>query len=290
MEKCARAVLRGVHALRESPSSFRSHALSQTDQPRPARRLPKTDRASLSRHDPSGVLFPCVRDGTCHAASFSHFSSSSRDTSSSAADSAASPPPSGASSPSPAAGEASPSPSSPSPSPPLGAPAFSPDRLHSLFARADVLANLLHSRLALPLLYPLNSGGGLTNPLNVPGGSPGSDASALNSIASSRWKREEVVGALATVTPLVLAATSVSRFLKAAHALSYYSGPTCGTQVSGRRLRDRRGGTPQTEENDGGRAQAAPALGRSRVHFLRPQLWRVLKPGEEGRTKHLKWR
>lgn len=126
-----------------------------------------------------------------------------------------------------------------------------------MIAKADVLAQLLKARVGLPLLYPLNSRG-LSNPLSP------------SAIASNKWKKEEVILGLSQVAPLALALSRVGGLLRAARALNAL-GPVGAPSR----------GSPQA---------AGRKLYRDANHFLRPQVWRVLKPGEERATKHLRWR
>lgn len=130
-----------------------------------------------------------------------------------------------------------------------------------MVAKTEVLAQLLKARVALPLLYPLNTRG-LTDPLKP------------SAIVNNRWKREEVLLGLCQVAPIALALSRVGGLLKAANALKLM-GPQGGSSTlgapKGAPLRQRR-------------------VYRDSNHFLRPQVWRMLKPGEERATKHLRWR
>ncbi|KAL8275477.1 hypothetical protein Esti_000609 [Eimeria stiedai] len=142
---------------------------------------------------------------------------------------------------------------------PFGAP-----ELARLIAKVDVLAHLLKARVGLPLLYPLNSRG-LTDPLQNTG------------IACSRWKREEILLGLSQVAPVALALSKVGSLLRGARALKLM-GPSAGVG------RESLGGAPK------GAPPRPRRTYRESNHFLRPQVWRVVKPGEERATKHLKWR
>eukprot|EP00922_Rhytidocystis_sp_ex-Travisia-forbesii_P008836 GHVS01012921.1.p1 GENE.GHVS01012921.1~~GHVS01012921.1.p1 ORF type:complete len:253 (-),score=56.12 GHVS01012921.1:355-1113(-) len=241
------------------------------------------------------------------------------------------------------------------------------NRLGSFFARCSLLSTLLQSRLALPLLYPLNP-------------RAATDSMSLPPLSSNRWDRHAVSQSLGHVTPAIIALTKFTKLLKAGHALSHYKGGIvrhtrggalresleerarrrimpCGAvgvaghsgvghggvgvggvghggggvgvggvghggggvgiseveQVGG--IIDGRLGVKleadkldpkmlwHTHEEDVGDGKKAGARtsrssvssrsnsrGSSRVHFLRPQLWRMLQPGNEQKTKHLHWR
>ncbi|KAL8452533.1 hypothetical protein Emag_002322 [Eimeria magna] len=142
---------------------------------------------------------------------------------------------------------------------PFGAP-----ELARFIAKVDVLAHLLKARVGLPLLYPLNSRG-LTDPLQDTG------------IACSRWKREEILLGLSQVAPVALALSKVGGLLRGARALKLMGPPAGVGRVA-------LGGAPKGAPPRPRRAY------RDTNHFLRPQVWRVMKPGEERATKHLKWR
>eukprot|EP00413_Alexandrium_margalefii_P026959 CAMPEP_0204568024 /NCGR_PEP_ID=MMETSP0661-20131031/36934_1 /ASSEMBLY_ACC=CAM_ASM_000606 /TAXON_ID=109239 /ORGANISM="Alexandrium margalefi, Strain AMGDE01CS-322" /LENGTH=188 /DNA_ID=CAMNT_0051575995 /DNA_START=98 /DNA_END=661 /DNA_ORIENTATION=- len=77
-------------------------------------------------------------------------------------------------------------------------------KLRTTFARASVAARLLHSRLALPLAYPLNS--------------------AMLREGQEGWSHEEVQKGLAHVTPVVVGMAKMVPLLRAAQALSHYQG------------------------------------------------------------------
>ncbi|KAF4666778.1 hypothetical protein FOL47_003918 [Perkinsus chesapeaki] len=94
-----------------------------------------------------------------------------------------------------------------------------PARLHTFFARCSVVANLLQSRLAMPIMYPLNPQLG--------------QLKDRNPIAVSRFSQEQVAQTLSHVAPAVVGLTHMARVLKAGHALEYYA-------TSGGRRRFRR--------------------------------------------------
>lgn len=84
------------------------------------------------------------------------------------------------------------------------------EKLKTFFARASVATRLLHSRLALPITYPLNSG--------MMGASP-----AITDRQGDMVK-EEITRGLAHVTPIVTGMSKVAPLLKAVHGLSHYQG------------------------------------------------------------------
>lgn len=131
-----------------------------------------------------------------------------------------------------------------------------------MIAKAEVLAQLLKARVALPLLYPLNSRG-LSDPLKP------------SAVSSSRWRREEILMGLSQVAPIALGLSRVGGLLRAANALKLMG--------------------PQGRVAPGAPKRGGPSARQRRAyrdtnHFLRPQVWRLLKPGEERATKHLRWR
>mmetsp|Transcript_15292 Transcript_15292/g.41888 ORF Transcript_15292/g.41888 Transcript_15292/m.41888 type:complete len:206 (-) Transcript_15292:59-676(-) len=80
-------------------------------------------------------------------------------------------------------------------------------KLSTFFARASVATRLLHSRLALPITYPLHT-------------------SAIGTLPDGKenWKEDEIKRGLAHVTPIVAGMAKVAPLLKAAQALSHYQG------------------------------------------------------------------
>ncbi|OEH78702.1 uncharacterized protein LOC34619823 [Cyclospora cayetanensis] len=152
--------------------------------------------------------------------------------------------------------------SSPHSTDPPASPGGEGPNLSLLVAKTEVLAHLLKARVALPLLYPLNTRG-LTDPLQP---SP---------IASNRWKREDILLGLSQVAPLALSLSRVGGLLRAAQALKLMGPPAGAT-----------GALTVPKRASLRRKQTY----RDTNHFLRPQVWRVLKPGEERATKHLRWR
>ncbi|KAF4703562.1 hypothetical protein FOZ63_017852, partial [Perkinsus olseni] len=68
-----------------------------------------------------------------------------------------------------------------------------PARLHTFFARCSAVANLLQSRLAMPIMYPLNPQLG--------------QLKDRNPIAVSRFSQEQVAQTLAHVAPAVVGLT-----------------------------------------------------------------------------------
>uniref|UniRef100_A0A0G4HYT2 Uncharacterized protein n=1 Tax=Chromera velia CCMP2878 TaxID=1169474 RepID=A0A0G4HYT2_9ALVE len=139
-----------------------------------------------------------------------------------------------------------------------------PVRARTFFARATVLSNLLQSRLAVPLLYPLNTGAMTARGADAP------KEEKNNPIASQKWQRDELAKGLSLMTPAIVGMTKIVHILKAANALSHHRGGVA------RRVYVQRKRTARD--------------GRESLHLLRPQVWRLLKPGDENRTRHLKWR
>jgi len=144
-------------------------------------------------------------------------------------------------------------------------------------AKASVLATLLRSRLAMPLLYPLNSAGLTTTALN-------DDNGGKNPIAASRWDKKVLTNTLGHMTPAVIGMSKVALMLKAANSLSHYhGGSTRRTAVA------RRTGSSSISRS---RAAATNTRGgvKNRLHLLHPQVWRMLKPGDEKNTRFLPFR
>ena len=98
-----------------------------------------------------------------------------------------------------------------------------PVRLQTLFARASVVVNLLQSRLAMPLLYPLNTG---------------SYVAKDNPIADSKFTQEEITKSLAHITPIVVGMSKMATLLKIGNSLAHYSGGA-----------DRKVSTPMSEKD-----------------------------------------
>jgi hypothetical protein len=84
-----------------------------------------------------------------------------------------------------------------------------PKRLETLFARASVVVNLLQSRLAMPLLYPINTG---------------SHVAEKNPIAESKFTQAEITKSLAHITPIVIGMSRMATILKVGNALASYDG------------------------------------------------------------------
>jgi hypothetical protein len=85
---------------------------------------------------------------------------------------------------------------------------FGSSTLESIFRKSTTLANLMRSRLALPLLYPLSTG----------------SYRQPNPIAESKFSHAEIVNSLACITPLIQGTVCAANFLKATHALANYRG------------------------------------------------------------------
>eukprot|EP00386_Alphamonas_edax_P009203 GDKI01030317.1.p1 GENE.GDKI01030317.1~~GDKI01030317.1.p1 ORF type:complete len:162 (-),score=15.21 GDKI01030317.1:40-525(-) len=148
-------------------------------------------------------------------------------------------------------------------------PKLAQERLKTFFARSSVVANLLHSRLALPLLYPLNPGS-ITDPFSVQNGVLKGDADKLknNPIASTKWDRRVLTKSLAHITPVIIGMSRFVHVLKAGNALAHYRGGLSRPIFVPKR----------------------PPVGKHKLHFLRPQVWRVLQPGNEWNTRFRNWR
>ncbi|KAF8820978.1 hypothetical protein IE077_004394 [Cardiosporidium cionae] len=132
-------------------------------------------------------------------------------------------------------------------------------QLESFFARANILTQLIHSRLSIPLFYPSGWNSAEVTSFKI------TDSSVKKHKSNALDQQQDT---LAAVTPAIIALSKFAYILKAGQALSYYGG--------GRKRYTRK--------------PRSATIERSRLHFLRPQLWRVLKPGDEKRTRHLRWR
>eukprot|EP00746_Dinoflagellata_sp_MGD_P006109 gnl/MRDRNA2_/MRDRNA2_111884_c0_seq1.p1 gnl/MRDRNA2_/MRDRNA2_111884_c0~~gnl/MRDRNA2_/MRDRNA2_111884_c0_seq1.p1 ORF type:complete len:169 (-),score=26.29 gnl/MRDRNA2_/MRDRNA2_111884_c0_seq1:72-578(-) len=80
-------------------------------------------------------------------------------------------------------------------------------RLGTFFARASVTAKLLQSRLALPIMYPLNP----TMLRHI----------RQNPINTDPWTKDDIARGLTHVTPIVVGMSKMAPLLKAAHALQH---------------------------------------------------------------------
>eukprot|EP00397_Hematodinium_sp_SG-2012_P064584 GEMP01091642.1.p1 GENE.GEMP01091642.1~~GEMP01091642.1.p1 ORF type:complete len:156 (+),score=11.19 GEMP01091642.1:17-484(+) len=90
-----------------------------------------------------------------------------------------------------------------------------PHAVQQFWAKASIATRLLHSRLALPLVYPLTH-------------STGNDEypSKDNPIAVNRFRKDDVVRTMGYLTPTVVGMSKMANLLKAAHALEHYRGTT----------------------------------------------------------------
>ena len=112
------------------------------------------------------------------------------------------------------------------------------EKLSRIIAKTSLLTNLLRSRLALPLMYPLNSGAYAST--------------QSNPIAESRFSQSEIVESLACITPLVVGVSKLTSLIKATHTLANYDG-----------VLKRETYVPPTEEE---------RLVKNRVHEIRPRI------------------
>lgn len=125
----------------------------------------------------------------------------------------------------------------------------------TLMARTSILARLLQSRLALPLLYPLHSG--------IP---EKEDSGSLTK--DLRWNEKEITQCISQMTPAIIGIASMMTGLKALHTLSLHQTRLQKRIYTGRRM----------------------YVGRRKVIWSTPQEWFVRKPGDEPRTRVFKVR
>eukprot|EP00923_Selenidium_pygospionis_P039516 GHVN01068662.1.p2 GENE.GHVN01068662.1~~GHVN01068662.1.p2 ORF type:complete len:154 (+),score=9.90 GHVN01068662.1:940-1401(+) len=125
--------------------------------------------------------------------------------------------------------------------------------LKTFFVRATIAANLLESRLSLPLLYPFNQAA-LRH-------------EASNPIAVSKWDKRLLAQNLGQITPLIVGISKLTQVLSAGQALSK-------TKPIGHHV------TPESWKD----------YQRDRAVSFHPKEWRIVKPGEEMKTGHLPWR
>lgn len=128
-----------------------------------------------------------------------------------------------------------------------------------------MLINLCQSRLAYPLIYPFN-----TNALN--------NDKCLKMYLEKLKKdgtfdEHTFMKSLSFITPSLISLTKLVHILKAGHSLCNYSGITNKPTYI-----DRKKGKNLLVEHE------------KKLHLLKPQVWRLLKPNDELNTKHLKWR
>ncbi|CAK9029981.1 unnamed protein product [Durusdinium trenchii] len=95
-------------------------------------------------------------------------------------------------------------------------------RLKNFFAKATVATNLLKSRLALPIAYPLNAAMMREDNKNAPLRPSEHMKDKVNALNSDEWKLRQQ--GLAQVMPIVEGMSKVATVLKAAQALTYYQG------------------------------------------------------------------
>lgn len=159
-------------------------------------------------------------------------------------------------------------------------------QLETFFARASVLATLLRSQLALPLLYPLNTRG--TTP-----------ADALHLSRNTPWDDDPntLAYGLSQVAPAVTSLAHMASIMQIALASSY--------------LRNRHSALKNTNPMVGACASSLPAVRNSSdyrsfygphrtkrpataecnaIHRLRHRVWTQRQPFREAQTAHLGWR
>ncbi|CAD2096159.1 conserved Plasmodium protein, unknown function [Plasmodium vinckei brucechwatti] len=138
-------------------------------------------------------------------------------------------------------------------------------RLLLLITRINMLVNLLQTRLAYPLIYPFNT-------------------TALNNDKSLKlyfeklkkdgnFNEEAFMKSLGFITPAIISLTKLVNILKAGYSLCNYSG-----MASKLTYIDRKNNKNVLNQYE------------KKLHLLKPQVWRLLKPNDEMNTKHLKWR
>ncbi|CRH00696.1 conserved Plasmodium protein, unknown function [Plasmodium relictum] len=138
-------------------------------------------------------------------------------------------------------------------------------RLLLLITRVNMLINLLQSRLAYPLIYPFN-----TTALN----NEKSLELYLEKLRKDgNFNEQAFMKSLSFITPSIISLTKLVHILKAGYSLCNYSGVTNKLTYLDRK--NNRNILNQHEK---------------KLHLLKPQVWRLLKPNDELNTKHLKWR
>ncbi|VWU50975.1 conserved protein, unknown function [Hepatocystis sp. ex Piliocolobus tephrosceles] len=78
---------------------------------------------------------------------------------------------------------------------------------------------------------------------------------------------------LGFITPSIISLTKLVHVLKAGHSFCNYSG-----------------GMNKLTYTDKKHNKSILDQYEKKLHLLKPQMWRLLKPNDEMRTKHLKWR
>ncbi|CAA9988880.1 conserved Plasmodium protein, unknown function [Plasmodium knowlesi strain H] len=138
-------------------------------------------------------------------------------------------------------------------------------RLSLLICRINMLINLLQSRLAFPLIYPFNTTA-LNNEKSL-------DLYLKKLRKDGNFNEEAFMKTLAFITPSIISLTKLVHVLKAGHSLCNYSGMSTKLTYT-----DRKRSASVLKQHD------------TKLHLLKPQVWRLLKPNDEMNTKHLKWR
>ncbi|CRG94020.1 conserved Plasmodium protein, unknown function [Plasmodium gallinaceum] len=138
-------------------------------------------------------------------------------------------------------------------------------RLLLLITRVNMLINLLQSRLAYPLIYPFN-----TTALN----NEKSLEIYLEKLKKDgNFNEQAFMKSLSFITPSIISLTKLVHILKAGYSLCNYSGVTNKLTYLDRK----------SNKNILNKYE-------KKLHLLKPQVWRLLKPNDELNTKHLKWR
>ncbi|SBT77495.1 conserved Plasmodium protein, unknown function [Plasmodium ovale] len=138
-------------------------------------------------------------------------------------------------------------------------------RLLLLITRVNMLINLLQSRLAYPLIYPFN-----TTALN----NEKSLELYLEKLRKDgNFNEQAFMKSLGFITPSIISLTKLVHILKAGYSLCNYSGMSTKLTYA-----DRKSNKNILSHYE------------KKLHLLKPQVWRLLKPNDELNTKHLKWR
>ncbi|SOV18481.1 conserved Plasmodium protein, unknown function [Plasmodium sp. gorilla clade G2] len=141
-------------------------------------------------------------------------------------------------------------------------------RLLLLITRVNMLINLLQTRLAYPLIYPFN-----TTALN--------NEKSLNFYLErlrkeGNFDEQTFMKSLGFITPSIICLTKLVYILKAGYSLCNYKGVNNKMIYIERKNKNNNMNLLNEHEK--------------KLHLLKPQVWRLLKPNDEMNTKHLKWR
>lgn len=138
-------------------------------------------------------------------------------------------------------------------------------RFLMMITRLNLLTNLLQSRLAFPLIYPFNTTA-LNNEKNL-------EMYIHKLKKNGDFNEEAFMKSLSFITPSIIALTKLVPILKSGFSLCN------AAKISNRSSYIHRKNLKNILNSS-----------QKKLHLLKPQTWRLLKPGEEMNTKHLKWR